>query len=151
MLAIVLVATAEVVVVVVVVVVAAVGVIVVAAAAETVANVAAVVVVVVVVAVVTVAVVMDVAASGMPVLTVAIVDAVDDDVETTLSTLLWLSLRSGGGNHFLPPKPRLLFPGELVLAEPLPSLPMISASSEGVRLGGNGDAAVPTIMAASCC
>lgn len=59
------------------------------------------VVVVVVVAVVTVD--KDVDASGMPLLTVAAaaVDAADDDVETTLSTLPWLSLRSGGGNHFL--------------------------------------------------
>lgn len=45
------------------------------------------------------------------------------------STLPWLSLRNGGGSHFRPLKPRLLFPGELVFAVPLPSLATLSASS----------------------
>lgn len=37
-------------------------------------------------------------------------------VVADFSTLPWLSLRSGGGSHFLPLNTRLLFPGELVFA-----------------------------------
>lgn len=62
------------------------------------------------------------------------------------STLPWLSLRNGGGSHFLPLKPRLLLPGEFVFAAPLPSfaaaaaaaVPTIifSVSSGNIELGG---------------
>lgn len=48
------------------------------------------------------------------------------------STLPWLSLRNGGGSHLRPLKTRLLFPGELVFAVPLPSLAILSASSGSV-------------------
>lgn len=58
--------------------------------------------------------------------TVAVVVAV---AFVDFSTLPWLSLRNGGGSHFRPLKPRLLFPGELVFAVPLPSLATLSASS----------------------
>lgn len=54
----------------------------------------------------------------------------DTDVAVVdFSTLPWLSLRSGGGNHFLPLKTRLLFPGELVFVPLLASFAILFSAS----------------------
>ena len=79
--------------------------------------------IVVVVAVVTVAGIEMPADPGVAVIVVAL----------DFSTLPWLSLRNGGGSHFLPLKPRLLFPGELVFVPVLPSLAITFSASSGSR------------------
>lgn len=61
---------------------------------------------------------------------VAVGVAVGVVVGGDFSTLPWLSLRNGGGSHFLPGNPRRLFPGELVFAAH-PSFAIILSVSSG--------------------